>query len=167
MISLVNNSGWTGRPSPAAPRGPRGTCSTSWRETRLMLSSPGWVSLSLYQYCHNHIEGASLTLDLDLRLKGYRIKSALFKCILSNVSSLDSWPIAHVWCLRGPGARRADIYLIPPVCILSKLGQTWREGQQTIILFGHNVDCDASASGELRELKKQATGLFGLRCQTV
>ena len=59
--------------------------------------------------------------------------------------------LVFVW----PGARRADIYLIPPVCILSKLGQSWREGQQTIILFGHNVDCDASASGELRDRNKR------------
>ena len=41
------------------------------------------------------------------------------------------------------------VNVIPPVCILIELGQTWREGQQTIILFEHNVDCDASASGEL------------------
>ena len=87
-----------------------------------MLSSSGWVSLSLYQYCHNHITRAGEGAHLRL---------------------------CYILC--GPGARmrRADIYLIPPVCILSKLGQTWREGQQTIILCGHNVDCDASASGEL------------------
>ena len=41
------------------------------------------------------------------------------------------------------------VNVIPPVCILIELGQTWREGQQTIILFEHNVDCDASASGKL------------------
>ena len=50
--------------------------------------------------------------------------------------------------VRGRGGR-IFVNVIPPVCILIELGQTWREGQQTIILFEHNVDCDASASGEL------------------
>ena len=101
-------TGWTGRPSPAAPRGPRGTCSTSWRETRLMLSSPGWVSLSLYQYCHNHIEGASLTL---LRFRPSTERGTESNQHYSNVSpmspllTLDQSPMFGVCVAPGRGGR--------------------------------------------------------------
>ena len=69
--------------------------------------------------------------------------------LFSEEKSTEKCDNVPAWIrVRGRGGR-IFVNVIPPVCILIELGQTWREGQQTIILFEHNVDCDASASGEL------------------